>query len=263
VRVIGRKSRRSLHRRDLTAAQSALWCSMGKDDPKDPTRPVERLNVDAIFDQLSTMGTRLAAYKPPVSSDAIDRILVAVGEKFVPVGLDKRALMDDINKALATQRQIDRFRPLRARKCSKDLQRIDKALGAAASLLAADNDATRSIVEIAPKMPQAIDHARIVVEAIKRRLENSIKVTSSRYPNRVPTAIEWLVAVELPCIYEEHIHRKAAVSRGSSRKPGGPTVRFIEAVLREIGEAYSAPSIVRAMTRLASLRKQGRDVRRA
>jgi hypothetical protein len=87
---------------------------MAKDDPKhprdphpQPARPVERLNVDAIFEQLSTMGTRLAAYKPPVGSDGIDRILVAIGEKFVPVSLDKRALMHAINKALATQRQID------------------------------------------------------------------------------------------------------------------------------------------------------------
>jgi hypothetical protein len=163
---------------------------MSANDPNDPARPVERLSADAIFEQLSTMGTRLAAYKPPVGSDAIDRILVAMGEEFVPAGLDKLALMNAINKALATQREIERNRPKRARKCSKDLQRIDEALGAAASLLGADNDAAGLIVKIAPKIPEAVAQARAVVEVVKRTLDNSIESTSSRYSGRIPTAIE-------------------------------------------------------------------------
>jgi hypothetical protein len=230
--------------------------SMSANDPKDPSRQPGQHNADEIFERLEAMGMRRAAYRT-VDSDAVDRVLVATGKRFVPAGFDKVALRDAINRALVLQRVIEENRPgRRARMRLKNLVCIGEALDAALSLLRADNDATRLIVELEPGTRETVAWASAVVEGIKFTLDRSSKATSSRYPDRVPTAIGWLVAIELPCVYEEHIGRNAGVSRSNIGKPDGPTVRFIVAVLREIGASYAPESIVRDMTRYASVRER-------
>jgi hypothetical protein len=82
-----------------------------------------------------------------------------------------------------------------------------------------------------------------------------------RKPNdRIPSAGEWLAGVELPLIFEEYFDRPAGRAR-TVGKPGGPTVRFVKAVMVEIGNSVAAETIVRAMTRLRDLRERRRAVR--
>jgi hypothetical protein len=198
-----------------------------------------------------------------IDDRAIGHILAAVGEGFVPAGIDRSALRDAIEKACATQRQIDKNRPgPRARACSKQLARIHEAADALLSLLTADNDAAERVTKIVPEAALNVLRLGIAVDSSKRTLDESTKDTAANYRRRVPTAAEWLAGVELPCIYEEYFDRKAALSRNSNtRKPAGPNVRFVKAVLHEINVRFADESIVRAMTRWANLRKRRRVVR--
>jgi hypothetical protein len=144
---------------------------MSTNDPKEPSQQPGQPNADEIFERLEAMGMGLAAYRT-VDSDAVDRVLVATGKRFVPPGFDKAALRDAINRALVLQRVIDENRPgRRGRMRLKDLMCIGEALDAALSLLRADNDATRLIVELEPRMRETVAWASAVVEGIKFTLD--------------------------------------------------------------------------------------------
>jgi hypothetical protein len=84
-------------------------------------------------------------------------------------------------------------------------------------------------------------------------------VASASYNSR-PSKRDWLVAVELPNIFEEFFNRKAGRSR-SAGAPSGPTVRFIAAVMNEIDPPANSETIVRAMTMYSELRKARAAVR--
>ena len=71
---------------------------------------------------------------------------------------------------------------------------------------------------------------------------------------------EWLAGVELPLIFEECFGRKLGRSRDING-PGGPTVRFIAAVMFEMGSQMEGETIVRAMSRFSELRKRRQVVR--
>ena len=88
-----------------------------------------------------------------------------------------------------------------------------------------------------------VDH----VEASEHALSNA---EPRQWGN--PTANEWLAGAELPCVFEEHFHRKPGGSRNKTyKKGGGPCVRFIEATMHELGVRYSPASILRTMTHSA------------
>ena len=81
--------------------------------------------------------------------------------------------------------------------------------------------------------------------------------------SRRPSEREWLAGVSLPLVYERHFLSPAGRSRNAEGKPGGPTVRFVEATLTELGLPYSSESIVRAFTRLKRQRDEERTRRGA
>jgi hypothetical protein len=195
-----------------------------------------------------------------IDDRAIDRILAAVGRKFVSTDLDRPAMRDAIEKAWATKRKIDEYRPgPRARECSKQLAGIYEAAAALLSLLTTDNDASEWVTKIYPEAALSVRRLVVVVDSIKGKLDESAKETTANYA-RVPTAAEWFAGVELPCIYQECFDRKAAVSRNAG-KPDGPCVRFVKAVLAEMKLPFADESIARAMTRFAELRERRRLVR--
>jgi hypothetical protein len=74
-----------------------------------------------------------------------------------------------------------------------------------------------------------------------------------------PSQLEWLTGVSLPLVYERHFGRRAGRSRNVKKEVGGPAVRFIEAVLGELGLKYKRESIVRAFTKLTAQRDQVRE----
>jgi hypothetical protein len=81
--------------------------------------------------------------------------------------------------------------------------------------------------------------------------------------DRRPSEREWLAGVSLPLVYERHFFSPAGRSRNAHGKPGGPTVRFVEATMSELSIPYSAESIARAFTRLKRQRDEERTRKEA
>jgi hypothetical protein len=102
--------------------------------------------------------------------------------------------------------------------------------------------------------------AELTLLAKKRRVESA---RPAGKPNgRRPSELEWLAGVLLPLVYERHFLRPARRSQGAEGEPGGPTVRFVEAVLKELEvQNFKRASIVRAFTRLTPKRDKERKRR--
>jgi hypothetical protein len=75
---------------------------------------------------------------------------------------------------------------------------------------------------------------------------------------RRPRELEWLAGVALPLVYERHFLHRAGRSRNAAGEVSGPTIRFIQATLNEVGILYSEESIARAFSRLTALRNERR-----
>ena len=99
----------------------------------------------------------------------------------------------------------------------------------------------------------------VVAEKSEQGLSDLAKVTCAQYGCRPPSTGDWLAGVELPLIFEECFGRKLGRSRGVNG-PGGPTVRFIAAVMFEMGSQIKGETIVRAMSRFSELRRRRRVV---
>jgi hypothetical protein len=185
-----------------------------------------------------------------LDKSSLDKIIEAVGKKFVPAGLDWSALrraIDDSEKSaelIAVHR-----RGARARKLLKRLKQVRETAELLAVMLDTKDDASDLIQELCGEWPKAMVSRLIVnVEALEQVISDG---KPSQWGN--PNANEWLAGVELPCVFEEHFHRKPGGSRNEARKAGGPCVRFIEATMRELGKPYDPASVLRAMTRLRAL----------
>ena len=64
----------------------------------------------------------------------------------------------------------------------------------------------------------------------------------------------------MPLIFEKYFDRPAGRARNNG-KPGGPMVRFIAAVFRELGIDVEDETVLRAISRFADLRQHRRAVR--
>jgi hypothetical protein len=186
-----------------------------------------------------------------LDKSGLDKIIEAVGKKFVPAGLDRSALrraIDDSEKS-AEEIAVHR-RGARARKSLKRLKQIRETAELLAVLLDTKDDASNLIQKLCGEWPNAMVSRLIVdVETLEDVLGDG---KPSQWGN--PSANEWLAGVELPCVFQEHFHREPGGSRNKARKVGGPCVRFIEATMRELGKSYDPASILRAMTSLRALR---------
>jgi hypothetical protein len=197
---------------------------------------------------------------PPVA--AIDGILTQVGQKFVPADLDRPALRNAIAWAIETKDKIDKSRPgKRSRALRKSVKRIREAAEALDTCLKENSDAWQRITRLLPSVPEDVMRIICAAQAMDQTLTESDEHTTAEYSLRIPTANEWLAGVELPLVFEEFFHRKEGRSR-TDGKPGGPTVRFVDAVMTEMGIPFSQESIVRAMTGLSEIRERRRAVRK-
>jgi hypothetical protein len=198
----------------------------------------------------------------PIDEQALDRILSHVGERFVPADLDRAALRGAIARAIATKQKIDRSRPSKySRALRKGVASIHQAAEVLGARLKDNNHARQLIADVLPSVSEDVIHIIAAAEAIAEVLGESHKEIRAKYDRRLPSANEWLAGVELPLIFEEFFHRRAGRSR-SDGGPAGPTVRFVHAVMTEIGTPLAKESIVRAMTGLAEIRKRRRSVRK-
>jgi hypothetical protein len=191
---------------------------------------------------------------------ALDRILAALGATFVPADFNRNALLTAIEQAMAAQKIIDRSRKgPRARGIAKIMNRIRVEAKALTALLQENDDVLDLIRKEVPSVLEDVDRLRVVAEVLKQTHSKPSEAALALY-GRIPSSSEWLAGVELPLIYEDCFHRKAGRSR-TGGKPGGPTVRFVAAVMLEVGLPLAADTIIRAMTRFADLRERRRAVR--
>jgi hypothetical protein len=199
-----------------------------------------------------------------ISDDAIGRILDAVGEGFVPADLDRSALCAAIEQAWASREIIEKNRPgPRLKKCLEQLDGVHEAANSLLSVLTADNNATELVTELLPNGVSNVELLANAAKALRQTFSEHIETTRKNYQHRIPTAVEWLAGVELPCIYEEFIDLAAGRSRANkSGKPSGPMVRFIAAVLNKAQLRAEDETIVRAFSRLSGVRKRRMALRR-
>jgi hypothetical protein len=195
-----------------------------------------------------------------VDEQALDRILAAVGKKFVPAELNGNALWSAIKEADETKNIVDRFRSgPRTRAIRKSMKSIAKAADALARAIKENEDSTQLIDQNVPLVPKSIQQLIDFSAYLEQKLGKSNAYLRAKY-DRIPSATDWLGGVELPNVFEEFFDRKAGRSQ-SDDGPSGPTVRFIVAAMNEIGRSPSPETIVRAMTRYSELRKLRRSLR--
>ena len=153
----------------------------------------------------------------------------------------------------------------------KKVKRILKLVDKADALIASDTfirariNNTSTPFELSPTSQLLLKgraaEAELILLAKKRRVESA--PTAGKLNSRRPSELEWLAGVLLPLVYERHFLRRAGRSQSAEGEPGGPTVRFVEAVLKELGlKNFKRASIVRAFTRLTPQRDEERARRR-
>jgi hypothetical protein len=221
-------------------------------------------------DKLLALSLRPGNSEPnPIDDRAFDGLLTEVDGKHVLSTPDRAALRHALEKAWTHQQQIDKWRAApRAKRCFRQLARIHKVADVLLSLLTANNDATELVTQIEPEAALNVLQVSSAVYGIKSVFDDSIKgdvIVKKRVP-RIPTAVEWLAGVELPCIYEEFFDpSKRGPGGWRSKNRGlelGPKGLFINAVLSKFGMKYRADSIHKAWTSCTELRNRRRAARR-
>jgi hypothetical protein len=214
----------------------------------------------------------LEEWLAPKRKDAIARIAMAVGK----APDNEIQLAADIHQACCeTSSFLVTLEGSKAQKRLDKVKRIARALKKQAELISCDPylEATvnqgRTPFEI-PIIPQLLLKLCNLEESLevlakqwraKADVPENLRRRRLDRPNQLdrPSQLEWLTGVSLPLVYERHFGRRAGRSRSREKKPGGPAVRFIEAVLGELGLKYTRESIIRAFTRLTAQRDQVRE----
>lgn len=213
--------------------------------------------VGPLYDLIRLTQTPSMGAAKPVDELALDRILDEVGKKFIPVNFDRNALWTAIIKAEERKEIIDRRRRgSRSRAIVKSMKQISKAAKSLERAIKENNDGNELIADLMPSVLADIGRLIVITKETAQSWSEVAKTVSAQY-ERPPSADEWLAGVELPLVFEECFGRKAGRAR-TKDKPGGPTVRFISAVMSGINRSPSDETIVRAMTRFSELRKRRR-----
>jgi hypothetical protein len=205
-----------------------------------------------------------------LDASAVERILAAVGEKFIPPDLDKQKLVTDLASCLATyssavQRRSDKPTKDRIHR----LKSIQKAAKRFEGQLMPDDvwdwndrysecELLQSEVEyLIKRLDSEIEDLtwelewgpwRDFREAIRRNL--SARDLANRWKVRSP--FEWVAGHYLPELLRTHFGIKPRFHRRNN-VPDGPAIRFIERALVELGitnrkRPYSRESIAKALS---------------
>jgi hypothetical protein len=223
---------------------------------------------------------RLWAFTPPTGDKAFDdwiapqrtsaigRILEAVKK---PTGrIDLRT--SEIDLATGIYRafvevsiNLDPSESSQANNRLKKVRRILKAVQKQDVFVATDPYLSQRIKEASGIAPRPIVQLLFELQSLENELSWLAKQWERKadlppgLKDRRPSELKWLAGVSLPLVYEGNFRRRAGRSRNAdSGEPGGPTVRFIGATLEEVGFSYSHESIVRAMSRLVTLREDSK-----
>jgi hypothetical protein len=213
------------------------------------------------------------------TAQAIERILKSVGKEHVPHDLDKQALCSDIADAYCARHlAFDLFGGSKSRQRLEALRRISKATERPVALLEADIEMDAmigsalkragihmpaypmsrplTVAAFLKQLCRGIAEIEKMQQGIEKKWRRGHKHDPSLRGRRV-TEKEWLAGVSLPLVFEWHFRKRAGRSR-SMGQPSGPMVRFIGAVMEELGLRYSDEAIMRAISLRAPLRAQQR-----
>jgi hypothetical protein len=204
----------------------------------------------------------------PLRAAAIARILKAVGKSTenggqLAIGTDAEIqLATDIFEAyVATPIQLDPHEDSKATERLRRVKSIREAVEKQAALISADPYLSKAIGKAEGIKPPPI--LELHIELLT--LETQLSLLADKWQRKAdlppelkgrrPSEPEWLAGVALPLVYERHFFSSAGRSRNAKGEAGGPTVRFVEATMSELGIPYSPESIVRAFTRLRRQRE--------
>jgi hypothetical protein len=197
---------------------------------------------------------------------AIARIVKAVRKSTD----DEVQLATDIFEAyVLNPSKLDRREGPKAAKRLAQAKNIRKAVEKQAALISADAYISEAIGKAKGIKPPPILELCLELRSLESKLSLLAKKWRGKTDlppelrDRRPSELEWLAGVSLPLVYERHFLSPAGRSRNAEGKPGGPTVRFVEATLSELSIPYSPESIARAFTRLRRQRDEERTRRDA
>ena len=153
-----------------------------------------------------------------VDERALGRILIAVGDKFIPASLNGVALWTAIKKAAQDKDTFDRFRSgPRTRAIIKAMNGIRKAADALMSVVKENADAAQLMANTVSDPLMIIQQVIDCSVYYERSLTSSNNDLREKY-DRIPSPTEWLVGVELPNIFEEFFAREARSRRAVCRR---------------------------------------------
>jgi hypothetical protein len=205
-----------------------------------------------------------------LDASAVERILAAVGAKFIPPDLDKQKLVTDLASCLAiyssaVQRRSDKptkDRIHRLKSIQKAAKRFERQLMPDDVWDWSDRysecEFLQSEIEyLIKRLDSEIEDLTWelewgpwpdVREAIRRNLNP--RDLANRWKVRSP--FEWVAGHYLPELFRTHFGRKPTFNRRKG-VPDSPAIRFIERGLTELGitnrgRPYSRESIAKALT---------------
>jgi hypothetical protein len=187
---------------------------------------------------------------------SLNRVVNAVGDKFIPDNLNKSALREGLEwcaewRHTAAQGRLSKLSKHKFSQLGK-IQKVAKRL----ALLLSDDYVW---LDISAKLPlqqrSPRDAVNDLVKAVgkvlkQQRVRAGAPIETSDFAQRSP--FEWLVGEHLPELFNRHFARRARLSRNQGR-PDGPYIRFAERVLLELeikhqGRPYTREAIARALT---------------
>jgi hypothetical protein len=201
-------------------------------------------------------------------ASAVERILAAVGEKFIPPDLDKQKLVTGLASCLATyssavQRRLDKTTKDRIRRL-KSIQNAAKGLNQElvpddiwdwSDMYSECERLQEEVKYLIERVDSEIDDLTFELEWGPDWLENirlglAPRALADRWKARSP--FEWVAGNYLPELFRTHFGRRPTFNRRKG-VPDSPAIRFIERALTELGitnrgRPYSRGSIAKALT---------------
>jgi hypothetical protein len=198
-----------------------------------------------------------------LDATAVERILAAVGEKFIPPDLDKQKLVTDLASCLATyssavQRRSDKptkDRIHRLKSIQEAAERLQKQLVPDDVWDWSDRYSECELLQMEVK--DLIRSLDLEIADLNFELqwgpdwrEASPRSLLDRWRARSP--FEWVAGHYLREVFETHFRTQATFHRRKG-VPDSPAIRFIEQALIELkitksGRAYTRESIAKALS---------------
>lgn len=177
-----------------------------------------------------------------MAPESLERILDALGKRFIPADLDRTGLANDLECAAIEYRLGKRWRK-RPADLQKKLERTARYAQKVIDELK-DDTAARIALEALPEdvrgalLASGFDlsdllGSLVLAPALHEHELDKISALKQLVDVGNSSAVQWLAGVTLPEIYQRHFRRKGKRSRDNGGPASGPYIRFVSAVLGE------------------------------